>query len=182
MAPASSGASASLARHARSGFVSRVSHPPRSSSPAVAASLGAGVPVALARECWSFLRLAVRLPVLSLLSSPGLCTSRLLSELQQDGLAHHMVGLVDRNGQDVGLDTQTTLLKVSRVNVIKPGLTEGVYDYAAYTERPVDALVPLEIIFRFGVPNGSSLMKCSMHALRGVFLAAGAGPKFRFSY
>ena len=31
-------------------------------------------------------------------------------------------------------------------------------------------------------PNGSSLMKCSMHALRGVFLAAGAGPKFRFSY
>ena len=48
-----------------------------------------------------------------------------LSELQ-DGLAHHMVGLVDRNGQDVGLDTQTTLLKVSRVNVIKPGLTDGV--------------------------------------------------------
>ena len=82
-----------------------------------------------------------------------------LSELQQDGLAHHMVGLVDRNGQDVGLETQTTLLKVSRVNVIKPGLTNGVYDYAKYTKRPVDALVPLEIIFRFGVPNGSSLMK-----------------------
>ena len=85
--------------------------------------------------------------------------SAVLAELQQDGLAHHMVGLVDRNGQDVGLDTQTTLLKVSRVNVIKPGLTDGVYDYAAYAERPVDALVPLEIIFRFGVPNGSSLMK-----------------------
>ena len=34
-----------------------------------------------------------------------------------------------------------------------------VYDYTAYAERPVDALVPLEIIFRFGVPNGSSLMK-----------------------
>ena len=71
--------------------------------------------------------------------------SAVLSELQQDGLAHHMVGLVDRNGQDVGLDTQTTMLKVSRVNVIKPGLTDGVYDYAAYAERPVDALVPLEI-------------------------------------
>ena len=26
-------------------------------------------------------------------------------------------------------------------------------------ERPIDALVPLEIIFRFGVPKGSSLMK-----------------------
>ena len=48
---------------------------------------------------------------------------------------------------------------MSRVNVIKPGLTDGVYDYAAYAERPMDALVPLEIIFRFGVPNGSSLMK-----------------------
>ena len=34
-----------------------------------------------------------------------------LNELQQDGLAHHMVGLVDRNGKDVGLDTQTTFLK-----------------------------------------------------------------------
>ena len=83
---------------------------------------------------------------------------RQLSELQRDGLAHHMVGLVDSDGLYVGLETQTTLLKVSRVNVIKPGLTDGVYDYAAYAERPVDALVPLEIIFRFGVPNGSSMM------------------------
>ena len=50
--------------------------------------------------------------------SVGGVDATVLSELQQDGLAHHMVGLVDRNGQDVGLDTQTTLLKVSRVNVI----------------------------------------------------------------
>ena len=34
-----------------------------------------------------------------------------------------------------------------------------VWDYTPYRKKPENALVPLEVIFRFGVPEGSSLLK-----------------------
>jgi phosphoribosylaminoimidazole-succinocarboxamide synthase len=37
-----------------------------------------------------------------------------------------------------------------------PDVASG-WDYSAYQNRPVDCLIPLEVLFRFGIPLGSSL-------------------------
>ncbi len=73
--------------------------------------------------------------------------------LAKQGLQHHMIGKGD----------EPRLLLVNAVKVLKPGSkSEGgklTWDYSAYKARPTNALVPLEVIFRFGVPEGSSLLK-----------------------
>lgn len=86
--------------------------------------------------------------------------SEILSDLRQNGLRHHMnKGLVNEYLQDVSLGEPTPHLSVERVSVLRPSYAHGHYDYSIYRGRPTNALVPLEIIFRFGVPQGSSLMK-----------------------
>lgn len=77
-----------------------------------------------------------------------------LKPLQEKGMAHHALGL---------LPGQPRCLAVEPVDVLRP---EGknmagklVWDYSAYAAKPQNALVPLEVIFRFGVPEGSSLLQ-----------------------
>ena len=68
-------------------------------------------------------------------------------------------GLINEDGSAANIDKPTPYLEVNRVAVLRPDYNDGQYDYAAYQSKPVNALVPLEVIFRFGVPAGSSLMK-----------------------
>ena len=83
-----------------------------------------------------------------------------LLELRRQGLAHHMAkGLIKEDGSVAAIDSPTPYLEVNRVAVLRPAYSAGAYDYAVYQDKPVNALVPLEVIFRFGVPAGSSLMK-----------------------
>ncbi|MGC6509418.1 MAG: phosphoribosylaminoimidazolesuccinocarboxamide synthase [Myxococcota bacterium] len=83
-----------------------------------------------------------------------------LQELRTQGLAHHMAkGLINEDGSAADIDKPTPYLEVNRVAVLRPDYNNGQYDYTAYQSKPVNALVPLEVIFRFGVPAGSSLMK-----------------------
>jgi phosphoribosylaminoimidazole-succinocarboxamide synthase len=49
--------------------------------------------------------------------------------------------------------------KVKAVAVEMPVKETSGFDYSAYKSRPVNTLVPLEVIFRFGVGDGSSLPK-----------------------
>ena len=96
-----------------------------------------------------------------------LSSSSVLRDLRKNGLTHHMVGLAGGDLKTITLDREvispTKMLLVHPVKVIEPvGETKKgklTWDYSAYAERPVDALVPLEVIFRFGVPEGSSLLK-----------------------
>ena len=60
-----------------------------------------------------------------------------------------------RKTQDAWIATS----KVAPVRVLRPPFEKGEYDYRAYQDRPLGTLVPLEVIFRFGVPKGSSLLK-----------------------
>ena len=84
----------------------------------------------------------------------------MLSQLKESGLDHHMSqGLVDEALSACPLQSPTPYLHVHKVDVHRPSFDGEKYDYQLYQERPTNALVPLEIIFRFGVPNGSSLMK-----------------------
>ena len=74
-------------------------------------------------------------------------------------MKHHSLGLCDQNGEAQDPGRVDRYLKVAPVRVLRPPFEKGEYDYRAYQDRPLGALVPLEVIFRFGVPKGSSLLK-----------------------
>ncbi len=90
-----------------------------------------------------------------------------LEYLKEKGLDHHALGLVDENGNDLGksewADKLQPNLAVKPMQILHPkSLNEDgdlKWDYSIYKENPTNALVPLEVIFRFGVPEGSSLLK-----------------------
>ena len=84
-------------------------------------------------------------------------------DILKNGVRNHCVGLVDENNLDINGKGISKHLAVKAVNVYNPTpKTEDgklTWDYTAYSKRPTNSLVPLEVIFRFGVPAGSSLMK-----------------------
>ena len=54
---------------------------------------------------------------------------------------------------------QERSITVEKVNVLKPAKIKNKYDYTEYQRKPENTLVPLEIIFRNGLPKGSSFFK-----------------------
>lgn len=97
----------------------------------------------------------------------------LLQSLREQGAGHHAIGLVGNNPR---------CLSVKPVQVIEPQSRNEngklIWDYTAYQQRPENALVPLEVIFRFGVPEGSSLLKRTNDSdyCRAIGLAAAPQP------
>jgi len=86
--------------------------------------------------------------------------------LENKGVETHYRGLVDKNGRLVTfeeLDAPSNIMEVNLVNVYKPearvvhGKLE--YDYSVYTPALKNFLIPLEIIYRNGLPEGSSVFK-----------------------
>ncbi len=73
-----------------------------------------------------------------------------LETLKGQGLKNHSLGKhpCDRDS-----------FYVKKVNVPKVPFDDGRYDYSSYQLRPENTLVPLEVIFRFGLPSGSSLFE-----------------------
>jgi len=87
-------------------------------------------------------------------------------QLESEGVETHYRGLVDKNGEVVtfkDLEAPTSNMEVKLVNVYKPeiGDVEGkvVYDYSCYTPNLKNCLIPLEVIYRNGLPEGSSVFK-----------------------
>lgn len=69
-----------------------------------------------------------------------------------EGIDHHLI-----NDGEIPFDSN--LMKVKRIDVLRPALINQAYDYTLYEKRPENALVPLEIIFRLGLPPGNSLSR-----------------------
>lgn len=69
------------------------------------------------------------------------------------GLNHH--ALLD----DKEVEWNSPLLKVKKISVLRPIVKDETYQYDAYKSRPINTLVPLEVIFRIGLPSGNSLSK-----------------------
>lgn len=80
------------------------------------------------------------------------------TELDKHHIPHHFLGLSDKSGKEMKWKP-TRYLKVKKVPVTRPELIDGKYDYSFFKSRPGEGLVPLEVIFRFGVGKGSSLSK-----------------------
>ncbi|MEM3581032.1 MAG: phosphoribosylaminoimidazolesuccinocarboxamide synthase [Candidatus Bathyarchaeia archaeon] len=86
--------------------------------------------------------------------------------LEEKGIRTHYRGLVDEKGKVVHFDElekPTNVMEFHLVNVYKPkAYVEGgklKYDYSVYTPRLRNFLIPLEIIYRNGLPEGSSVFK-----------------------
>jgi len=86
--------------------------------------------------------------------------------LERKGVATHYRGLVNENGKTVKVEElkqPSSIMEVCLVNVHKPqtSIVNGkiAHDYSAYTSKLKNCLIPLEIIYRNGLPEGSSVFK-----------------------
>src|SRR3972149_3392527 len=86
--------------------------------------------------------------------------------LEEKGVKTHYKGLVNSDGEVVKfkeLRQPSDTMEVSLVNVYKPKTQEKAgklaYDYGVYTPKLRNCLIPLEIIYRNGLPEGSSVFK-----------------------
>jgi len=87
--------------------------------------------------------------------------------LEEKGIKTHYKGLVDINGKIIPFkqaNQPTNTMEVHLINIYRPetfttqqGKLE--YDYSAYTPKLKNCLIPLEIIYRNGLPEGSSVFK-----------------------
>jgi phosphoribosylaminoimidazole-succinocarboxamide synthase len=87
-------------------------------------------------------------------------------QLEKKGVKTHYQGLVGANGRAVKtkeINQPTSVMEVSLVNVYKPitSIVNGkiMHDYSKYTPDLRNCLIPLEIIYRNGLPEGSSVFK-----------------------
>jgi len=87
-------------------------------------------------------------------------------KLERKGVRTHYRGLVDRNGKVVHfneLEQPSNVMEINLVNVYRPraDVQDGKleYDYSMYTPILRNFLIPLEIIYRNGLPEGSSVFK-----------------------
>ena len=86
--------------------------------------------------------------------------------LESRGIHTHYRGLVTRDGKLVAfeeLDEPTNVMEFNLVNVYKPkAYAENEklkHDYGMFTPNLRNYLIPLEIIYRNGLPEGSSIFK-----------------------
>jgi phosphoribosylaminoimidazole-succinocarboxamide synthase len=86
--------------------------------------------------------------------------------LEELGIKTHYRGLVDESGKVVRFDElkqPSNVMEIDLVNVYRPRATvkEGrlAYDYSLYTPMLRNCLIPLEVIYRNGLPEGSSVFK-----------------------
>jgi phosphoribosylaminoimidazole-succinocarboxamide synthase len=86
--------------------------------------------------------------------------------LEERGIKTHYRGLVDKRGRLVRFDEleePTNVMEFHLVNVYKPRayMEDGKlkYDYSVYTQKLTNFLIPLEIIYRNALPEGSSVFK-----------------------
>ncbi len=86
--------------------------------------------------------------------------------LEAKGVKTHYRGLVNETGKAVKVEElkqPSSIMEVCLVNVYKPqtSIVNGkiTHDYSIYTSNLKNCLIPLEIIYRNGLPEGSSVFK-----------------------
>ena len=87
-------------------------------------------------------------------------------QIEKIGVKAHYRGLVNEKGKAVKvaeLKQPSNIMEVALVNVYKPktSVANGKvqHDYSGYTSALKNCLIPLEIIYRNGLPEGSSVFK-----------------------
>jgi phosphoribosylaminoimidazole-succinocarboxamide synthase len=86
--------------------------------------------------------------------------------LEERGVRTHYRGVVNPSGKVVRfeeLNRPSSIMEVNLVNVFKPDMQSEqgklTYNYGVYSSKLRNCLIPLEIIYRNGLPEGSSVFK-----------------------
>ena len=86
--------------------------------------------------------------------------------LEERAIKTHYRGLIDKSGKLVTfekLEQPTNIMEFNLVNVFRPKTHKENgklrYDYSQFTPNLKNYLIPLEIIYRNGLPEGSSIFK-----------------------
>lgn len=93
----------------------------------------------------------------------ALCTIGLyfFSKIEEIGLRHHCIGAMS-DSQIIPYRELTAAHHTFAFNllrVIKPEVKNGRYDYSAYRQAESNFLIPLEVIYRNTLPEGSSVFR-----------------------
>ncbi len=81
--------------------------------------------------------------------------------MDDEGIANHYIGLVE-DGKLKRFDEvseATNVMQIKLVRVIKPIKKNGGYDYSVFRGLTGNFLLPLEVIYRNSIPEGSSLLR-----------------------
>lgn len=82
-------------------------------------------------------------------------------KLEDMGIKTHYLGLVEdgKPKRLFELKEPVDCMEIKLLRVIKPPVRDNVYDYSAYKTESSNFLIPLEVIYRNSLPNGSSVFK-----------------------
>lgn len=81
---------------------------------------------------------------------------------EEKGIKTHYRGVVRDDGKVVKLDEleePTNIMEFNLVRKIYPQFKDGRYDYSVFVPELVNFLIPLEVIYRNGLPSGSSIFR-----------------------
>jgi phosphoribosylaminoimidazole-succinocarboxamide synthase len=90
-----------------------------------------------------------------------LTTAYFFEKLEEMSMRTHYRGLVE--GDEVKrlseLNSPQSRMELNLLRVLKPRITADTYDYSSYKEERTNILIPLEIIYRNSLPEGSSVFR-----------------------
>jgi len=82
-------------------------------------------------------------------------------KLEENGIRTHYIGLLEENKikKLSEIKNTTNIMEIKLLRVIKPIFKENKYDYSVYKNEKGNFLIPLEVIYRNYLPEGSSIFK-----------------------
>ncbi len=85
----------------------------------------------------------------------------LFEKLEEMGIKTHYLGVVEdgKSKRLSELKEPGNCMEIKLLRVIKPEIQENAYDYSVYQNERSNFLVPLEVIYRNSLPEGSSVFK-----------------------
>ena len=94
-------------------------------------------------------------------ASIALLAAFFFERLENMGIKTHYIGLIEdgRCKELNKLNAPSNIMEIHLVRVLEPTYTNNGYDYSVYKSQKGNFLIPLEIIYRNSVPEGSSLLK-----------------------
>jgi phosphoribosylaminoimidazole-succinocarboxamide synthase len=91
----------------------------------------------------------------------SIVTAYFFEELEKLGIKTHYLGIVEE-GRSKKLDElkePQNIMEFKLLRVMKPKTQNNAYDYSIYQEERGNFLIPLEIIYRNSLPEGSSVFR-----------------------
>lgn len=90
-----------------------------------------------------------------------LATAYFFERLAEMGIKTHYLGVMEDGVAKRLRDLQkpSATMEVALLRVLKPKIHDNTYDYSAYRQERATMLIPLEIIYRNSLPEGSSVFR-----------------------